>query len=309
MPADVPPPSAYPARPVRLLVPFPPGGSTEFTARTVAEALQEILDQPFIVEPRVGDAGLTALRELLHADAYTLMVGSVNTNSIAPVVFRREMDFDYDAAIVGVSRLAEFPRVLVTGSSARAIALPEFIAAARTARGKVKNGTDWIGSYPDIDAVLLGKAAGFAVVNLPKAGGAEGLLAALINGELDMLFLNVRTASMAAGAGHVTPLAVTGPTRLPAFPDVPTLEESGFSGIGTRHWHGLFASSRTSGEIVDLLHGAVTRALNSDEVRARFEWVGARVATSASPRQFAEELREERARWERIVADIDLAVT
>lgn len=307
MPIDVQPPDAYPGRAVRLLVPFPPGGSTEFTALTVARPLQEILGQPFIVEHRVGNAGLAALRELVHADAYTLMVGSVNTNGIAPVV-RHRIDFDYDAAIVPVSRLAEFPSVLVTGSSARATTLPELIATARAARATVRNGTDWIGSYPDIDAVLLGRVAGFAVVNLPQAGGAEGLLAALINGELDMLFLNARTAGMAAGAGQVKPLAVTGPTRLAGFPDVPTLEELGFPGIGTRHWHGLFASSRMPGEIVGLLYGAVTRALNDDEIRARFERAGARVSPSASARQFAEELHEERAAWGRIVADIGLSV-
>jgi tripartite-type tricarboxylate transporter receptor subunit TctC len=298
-------PDAYPVRTVRLLVPFPPGGSTEFTASSLAEPLREILGQPFIVEARVGDFGLAALRELLHADPYTLMVGSVNTNSIAPVVFRRSMNFDYDTAIVPVSRLAEFPSVLLTGPSVRATTLPELIDEARTARGKVRNGTDWIGSYPDIDAVRLAKAAGFEVVNVPRAGGADGLLAALVEGKLDMLFLNARTASMAVHAGHVKPVAVTGPIRLAGFPHVPTLEESGFRGIGTRHWHGLFASSRTPVEIVRRLHHAVTHSLNRDEVRALFERAGGRVALSASPRQFAEELRQERAQWERIAADVN----
>ena len=298
-------PVAYPVRAVRLIVPFPPGGSTEFTARSVAEPLREILGQPFVVEARVGEFGLVALRELLHADPYTLMVGSVNTNSIAPVVFRRTMNFDYDTAIVPVSRLAEFPSVLLTGPSLRATTLLELIDEARAARGKVRNGTDWIGSYPDIDATQLGKAARFEVVNVPKAGGADGLLAALVAGELDMLFLNTRTARTAVHASHIKAVAVTGPTRLAGFPDVPTLEESGFPGIGTCHWHGLFASSRTPDEIVRVLHHAVTRTLHLDKVRALFESAGGRATPSASPLQFVEELRRERAHWETIIADVN----
>jgi tripartite-type tricarboxylate transporter receptor subunit TctC len=135
-------PDAYPVRTVRLLVPFPPGGSTEFTASSLAEPLREIMGQPFIVEARVGDFGLAALRELLHADPYTLMVGSVNTNSIAPVVFRRSMNFDYDTAIVPVSRLAEFPSVLLTGPSVRATTLPELIDECQD---RARQGEEWHG--------------------------------------------------------------------------------------------------------------------------------------------------------------------
>ncbi len=300
--------AGYPTQPVRLLVPFPPGGSTEFTAKTLAEQMQRILGQPFEVENKVGDFGIAAMRELLNADAHTLLVGSVNTNSIAPIVFRKKMQFDYQAAVTPVSRLAEFPSALVIRPSVPARTLREFIEYAKKSWGKVRNGTDWIGSYPDIDGLILSKAASLEVVNVAKAGGADGLLAALIAGEIDMVFLNVRTAGMAAQAGRVKALAVTGPRGVPTFPDVPTMGESGYENIGTTHWHGLFAPSGTPTEVVRRLHGAALRALDSDEAKAAFRNAGARVAPSASPEEFAAEIKAEMAQWERLTAEIKLVV-
>ena len=300
--------AGYPNKPVRFLVPFPPGGSTEFTAKTVAERLQRILGQPFVVENTVGEFGIVALRALLDADEYTLLVGSVNTNSITPVVFRKKIPFDYEAAILPVSRLAAFPSLLVTRISVPAKTLKEFIAYAKSHWGKIRNGTDWIGSYPDMDAIRLSRVAGFEVVNLTEAGGADGLLAAVSRGDIDMVFLNVRTAGMGIAAGKIKALAVTGPSRVAGFPDVPTMGECGFPGIGTAHWHGLFASRRTPVEIVRLLHRMVVQVLNAEETKAVFEQVGARVVPSASPERFRAEIKAEMAQWEKVCAEIKLAV-
>jgi tripartite-type tricarboxylate transporter receptor subunit TctC len=262
-----------------------------------------------VVEPKLGDFGIAALRELADTDAYTLMVGSVNTNSIAPVVFRKKMPFDYGARIVPVSRITDFPSVFVIRTSVPANTVQAFVEYARAAWGKVRNGTDWIGSYADIDAVILGKAAGIAVENVERpAGGADGLLAALLDAEIDMIFLNARTAGMAIEAGKIKALAVTGPTRLAGLPGVPTMAESGFAGIGTSHWHGLFASSRVPAEVVRLLHASVVRALDSDEARAAFGKAGARLVPSASPEQFGAEIKMEMAQWERVTAESRLGV-
>jgi len=301
--------SAYPEKPVRLLVPFPPGGSTEFAAKTVAGQLEKVLGQSFVIEHKLGDYGIAALRELVVADAYTLLVGSVNTNSIAPVLFRKRLGFDYESAITPISRLTEFPSVFVTRASVPANSVQEFIAYARETWGRVRNGTDWIGSYADIDAVIFGRKAGIDVVNVERpSGGADGLLEALVNNELDMIFLNARTAGRAIQAGRIRGLAVTGPDRLAGFPEIPTMAEAGFAGIGTSHWHGLFASRRVPPEIVSRLHVSVVRALDSEEARSTFGNAGARLVPSASPAAFAAEVKAEMAEWEKVKADIALKI-
>jgi tripartite-type tricarboxylate transporter receptor subunit TctC len=303
------PPCAYPEKPVTLLVPFPPGGSTEFAARTVAGQLGKILGQPFVIDYKLGDYGIAALRELVAADAYTLLVGSVNTNSIAPVLFRKRLPFDYEASIAPISRLTEFPSVFVTRNAVPAGTVQEFIEYARATWGGIRNGTDWIGSYADIDAVILGKRARIEVVNVERpTGGADGLLEALINAELDMIFLNARTAGTAIRAGRIKGLAVTGPARLTTLPEIPTMAEAGFAGIGTSHWHGLFASRRVPAKIVTRLHVSVVQALDSQSVRTAFGDAGARLVPSASPAKFAAEVGAEMAEWEKVRADIALKI-
>jgi tripartite-type tricarboxylate transporter receptor subunit TctC len=289
---------------MRLLIPFPAGGSTEFTALTVAGPLSQVLGQPVVVEARVGDAGIVALRELATAAAPTLMVGSVNTNSIAPVVFAERIDFDYEAAVRPVARLVEFPSVAVTRRAVLVETLPAFIAHARRQWGRIRNGTDWIGSYPDIDAARLGRAAAIEVVNLARDGGALGLLDALVAGEVDLLFLNVRTAGMGIDAGTIRPLAVTGPRRLERWPDVPTMAESGFPGIGITHWHGLFASRGVAPDTLPALYKASVEALAALAVRDAFRDAGARLNPSASPEAFAADLRAEMAQWRAVRAEI-----
>jgi len=134
----------YPEKPVRLLVPFPPGGSTEFAAKTVAGQLEKVLGQPFVIEHKLGDYGIAALRELVAADAYTLLVGSVNTNSILPVLFRKRLPFNYESSVVPISRLTEFPSIFVTRASVPAKTAQEFIEYARATWGVC--GTAPIGS-------------------------------------------------------------------------------------------------------------------------------------------------------------------
>ena len=292
---------------MRLLIPFPAGGSTEFTALTVAGPMSRLLGEPVVVEALVGEAGLLAVRELARATAPTLMVGSVNTNSIAPVLFAERIDFDHGAAVRPVARLVEYPSVAVTRRAVPAETLPAFLAHARRQWGRIRNGTDWIGSYPDIDGTRLGRAAGIEVVNLARDGGALGLLDALVADEVDLLFLNVRTAGIGIQAGTIRPLAVTGPERLDRWPDVPTMAESGFAGIGIAHWHGLFASAAVARDALQALHRTSVDALTSPAAREAFREAGARVTPSASPEAFDAELRAEMAEWRALRVELDLA--
>lgn len=298
--------AGYPEKPVRIVVPFPPGGSTDFTARVAAEQLQKILGQPFVVENKVGNFGINAIQELVNADGYTLMVGSVITNSVTPVLFRKKMSFDYDRAIMPVSRLVAFPWLFVTRTAHPANTLKDFLEDARRSGRKLKVGNDWVGSTLDFDALALSKLTGIEMASTPSPGGALGILADVAAGNTDWTFLNPVTGAAAITEGKVKALAVTGPSRLAGFPDVPTMEESGFKGVGTSNWQGLFAPGGTSAHIVRTVHAAAVKAMHSEEARAAFAKGSGLARASASPDQFAAEIREEMANWEKLRRELKL---
>jgi tripartite-type tricarboxylate transporter receptor subunit TctC len=294
--------SRYPERPVTLALPFPLGGSTGYTATVLARLLAGTLGQPFTVEPRTGNFGISALQHLRdHPDGYTLLVGNLPSNSMIPVFHRDKMGFDYLAEVAPVSKLADFPSVVMTQLTAPADTLAAFLAHLKRATGKLVYGTDFLGTYVDVDAVALGNASGLRVAYRATVG-ADGIFADLLTGRIDVAFLNVATATR--NIGKFKPLAVYGPHRLENFPDVPTMGEAGYQGIGTGNWQGLFASRRTSPDIIARLHRALTAAMSTQEASDAFAAVNASIATSTSPEAFAAEIRSEMARWERLKPEI-----
>lgn len=285
-----------------LIVPFPPGGSTDFTARLLADALQSASGKPVAVETVTGNLGIDALRRLKNADPErTFLVGNVNTNSLMPVVHREQMDFSYDGAVLPVSRLAEFPSVLITRRDFPADSLAAFLSRLKADAGRMSYSTDFLGTYVDVDAIVLGRAVGLDVV-YRVTNGALGILADVEAGRIDLALLNVATAS--ANRDKVKPLAVTAPARLRGFPELPTMAEAGFSGVGTSNWQGLFASAKAPKAVVAELHKAALAAMHTPQVTASIESVDARVATSASPDSFATEIRQEMRNWEEMLPAI-----
>jgi tripartite-type tricarboxylate transporter receptor subunit TctC len=294
--------ASYPDKPVRLVIAFPPGGSTGYTAKVLSDQLQKILGRPFVIDVRTGDFGINAVRELVgKTDGYTLMVGSIITNSMTPVIRRANMGFDYDKEILAVTRLADFPSVVMIRSSVPADTVKDFLAWQKKTSGKLTFGTDFLGTFVDVDAIMLGKAADLKVAYHAN-NGAIGILADLVDGKIDMAILNVATAS--ANVDTYKALAVTGPQRLTNFPGVPTMAESGFAGIGTGNWQGLFVPRGTPAEIVGLLHTAAVKAMNAPESRQAFDKVNAAIATSPSPDTFVAEISAEMLKWEKLIPEI-----
>jgi tripartite-type tricarboxylate transporter receptor subunit TctC len=292
----------YPARPVTLLLPFPLGGSTGYTASVLARGLAVALGQPFALEPRTGEYGIAALRHLRdNPDGYTLLVGNLTSNSMTPVFHAGKVGFDYLAEIAPISKLADFPSVVMTQLSAPADTLAGFLAHLKETTGTLVYGTDFLGAYVDVDAIALGKASSLKVA-YHATNGADGILADLIAGRTDLAFINVATATR--NIGKFKPLAVYGERRLPNFPDVPTMAEARYAGIGTGNWQGLFASRRTPAAIIDRLHRAVIMAMGTDAARQVFAAVNATIATSASPEAFAAEIRSEMVKWTQLKSEI-----
>jgi tripartite-type tricarboxylate transporter receptor subunit TctC len=292
----------YPDKPVTLVVPFPPGGSTGYTAKVLADELTRVLGQPFTLETRTGNYGITALEALVgKTDGTTLMVGSIITNSMTPVLHRADMKFDYDAEIAPVSRLADFPSVVMTQVAVPADNVKDFLAYLQKKSGKLRFGTDFLGTFVDVDAIMLGKSAGLKV-SYHATNGATGILNDLVEGRIDIAILNVATAS--ANIGKFKPLAVTGRSRLANFPTVPTLAEAGYEGIGTPNWQGLFAPRGITAPAVRTLFDAVGRAMHAPAALEAFAKVNAGVATSESPEKFAAEVKAEMTKWEKVIPEV-----
>jgi tripartite-type tricarboxylate transporter receptor subunit TctC len=292
----------YPERPITLVIPFPPGGSTGFTAKLLAEALQDAVKQPVKVEPKTGNFGINAIQEVVgKTDGHTLMVGSIITNSMTPVMHRDKMSFDYDKEIVPITKLASFPSVLMTQPANPATNLKEALGRLKSSSGQLRFGTDFPGTYVDVDFILLGKAAELKV-SIRSANGAVAILNDLTDGKIDLAMLNVATAS--ANAGKYKPLAVTSAARLSNFPDVPTMAEAGFPQIGTANWQGLFAARGTSPDVVRAVHKAAVAAMNAARTRDEIGKVNAAVVTSESAEKLAAEISAEMAIWQKLVPEV-----
>ncbi len=286
----------------RLIVPFPPGGSTAHTAVVLAAALKAECGTGVALEYHIGDFGLNALRALVDpSDDHVLLIGNIITASMTPVLRREKMGFELNDQLAPVTKLAEFPSVLMTSLSVPIDNLDGLLRFCGRRDHRLRYGSDFLGTFVDVDAIEIGRRAGL-VAALYEAGSANGVLAALINGSTDMALLNVATA--AANKGKYKPLAVSGPRRLSGFPGVPTLAEVGFDGVGLMQWQGLFAPRRLPAGLINGLHQAAVRAMQSEAAKLAMESIDATAATSGSPAEFAAELGDENARWESMKAKI-----
>jgi tripartite-type tricarboxylate transporter receptor subunit TctC len=285
-----------------LIVPFPHGGSTAHTAEVLASALQGEFGSRLALDYRIGDFGLNALRTLvLPGDAHVLLIGNIITASMTPVLRRDRRDFDFASEVTPITKLAEFPSILMTNVSSPVKDLDGLLEYCARRDHVLRYGSDFLGTFVDVDAIEIGKRAGL-VATLHEAGSANGVLAALIGGSIDMALLNVATA--AVNKGRFKPLAVSGPRRLAGFPNLPTLAEAGFGGIGLIQWQGLFASRRLPPELIECLHGAAVLAMNTRAARSAMEAIDAAAVTSISPAAFTAEISSEMTRWESMKAQI-----
>jgi tripartite-type tricarboxylate transporter receptor subunit TctC len=300
--AGILPAAAYPERPITLVIPFPPGGSTGYTAKLLAEQMSKALGQPVNVEAKTGNFGINAIKEIAgRTDGHALMVGSIITNSMTPVMHRDKLGLDYDREIIPITKLATFPSVLMVQPSNPANSVKEALAHLKSTSGKLRFGTDFPGTYVDVDFIMLGRAGDLKVA-IRSANGALAILNDLVEGRIDMAMLNVATAS--ANVGKYKPLAVTSSARLPNFPGVATMTEAGFPGIGRGNWQGLFAARGTPPEIIQAVHKAAVGAMSTAAAREEIAKVNATVITSESPEKLAAEIRDEMTTWEKLAPEV-----
>jgi tripartite-type tricarboxylate transporter receptor subunit TctC len=299
----------YPAKPIRILVPYAPGGATDFAARLVAEKAKVTLGQNVVIENKPGAFGILSIEEMARAkaDGYTLMIGNVTTNCITPVLFPGKMTINYDKDVVAIARLMVTPNVfLVTTTNFAPRTMGDFIAYAKQNPGKVRYASSGIASFPHFDTEVFAKRAGLDLVHIPYKGGAGDMVKGIVNGEVQMTLLSTPITLPQIKAGTVFPLASVTDKRLAALPDVPTLAEAGFPGVGTGNWSALFAPAGTPPEVVKVLHRAFTDAVKDASVVEAAGKTGTDVYPAGSPEETATWLRGEMTKWRGVVSEVKL---
>ena len=302
----------YPNKPIRVLVPYAPGGLTDVVARQYAEQLRKSLGQNVLVENKAGASGIIAIEEMARAkpDGYTIMVGNISTNCLTPVLLSKRMRIDYDRDVQIVARLADAPVFfLATTTNFPPKTFAEFIAYAKAHPGDVRYASAGIGAYQHVNTEILAKrAGGLQLVHIPFKDGGSGILKDVAGGDTHVSWFNVTNPVGMIKAGKVRPLAVAAPQRLAAWPDVPTITELGFPGFHPSQWSAAFAPSGVPREIVDKLHDAFVAAAKTPEMRAIFERGGMSAPVQKSADDARAWLKQEMETWRRDIADAGIKV-
>ena len=300
------PAADYPVKPIRIVVPYGPGGATDIVARILGEQLKEKFHQPIVVENKPGGNGVVALQETVRAkpDGYTFLIGNITTNLLTPLIGDPPMPFDPFKDLVPVARLADVPGVfLATKVNFPPNTVQEVVDYARARPGEVNHNTAGILAYSHIDFLMLQKRTGIKLVAIPLRAGAGGGQIDLMNGAVQIALQNAATVTPLVKAGKLKALAVTSEQRLPALPDVPTLKEAGFEGIGTNAWNAMFAPHAVPKEILDIMTAAIAEILTSGRAGKQLEDLQFTVRPTRSLDEARAWLQQEVRQWTPVVAD------
>jgi tripartite-type tricarboxylate transporter receptor subunit TctC len=290
----------FPVKPIRLVVPFAPGGSSSIVARAVAAEMEKGLGQPIVVDNKPGGGGNVAMQDVARADpdGHTLIIGHIGSLAVNPYMYSK-LPFDTDRDFAAVSLLAIVPSIFVVHESVPAKNLKEFVALAKAQPGKLYYGSAGNGSAGHLAMEYLKQTAGIEIQHVPYKGTGPNIID-LVAG---------RTQAAAAGtpplmphvkSGKLRVIAVGGARRLHSIPDVPTVAEQGYPGFETTQWYGINAPAKTPKAVVDRLAQEAARAAKSPSVAERFAADDAE-AVGSTPAEYAAFIRKEQERWSKVV--------
>ena len=296
----------YPERPVRLIIPFPPGGASDFGGRLVAAGLTDILGQQFVVDNRGGASGLIATDIAVRAqpDGYTLFLGNVNTMAINP--YSQKMTVDPLKDLVAIAPVASIPTVIVAHNSVKGNTLKEYLGEVLRSKREIKYGTATLSSPGRFIMVAFLKNLGIKILEVPY-NGAGPATTALLAGEMELLPVTVASIAGLVKAGKLKALAVTHTSRVPLLPDVPTMPELGYPDIVMGQWNGVFGPAALPRSVVLKLHKAITSTMKQEQTIQRLNTAAAEAVFSQSPEEYAAYVRDENVRWGKIIRASGLA--
>ena len=299
-------PPSYPTKFIRFIVPYAPGGSSDVLARTISQKLNDALGQTLVIDNRPGAGSMigTDIAAKSAPDGYTIILSdmphTINPSIYAKVPYDPIRDFA-PVTLIGVS-----PMFLFAHPSLQATNIKEFIALAKTQPGKIAIASGGTGATTHLMAELLQTHAGIKLNHVPYKGAGPAL-SDVVAGQVPATFTSMATAAPFAKSGRLRILGVTTSKRMAAFPDVPTFEESGVSGMVVEHWWGVMAPAGVPKAIIDKLRAAIVNAVNSPEVRERFTALSVEPRTT-TPEQFRALLESDVKRWAKVVKDAGIHI-
>jgi tripartite-type tricarboxylate transporter receptor subunit TctC len=298
-------PAKYPSQPIRMIVPFAPGGASDFTARNLQPGMTQALGQQIVVENRPGAAGNIGMDVAARAapDGYTIFLGNVGTMSINKPLYK-DLTVDPAKAFVGVSLVAETPGLMVAYPKFAPNNVQELVAYAKANPGQVNYASPGSGSLNGLEMELFRRNAGLDMTHVPYKGGAGPATQDTVGGHVHMTLVTISSAIQQVKGGRLKALAVTTRERAPTLPNVPTMIEQGFPNSVSASWQGVLVPTGTPRVIIDKLLVAIGKAMEDPKVRARLSDAGIFPVVSKSPEEFKEYLDRDSAKWTRVIDEI-----
>jgi tripartite-type tricarboxylate transporter receptor subunit TctC len=299
------PKSDFPNRPLRYIVPFPPGGSADLVARVVAAPLTDELGRQIVIDNRSGAAGTVGAEIAANAtpDGYTIFACNIASLAVSPALYKK-LNYDPVAGFAPVGLIGSTANALAVHPSVAATTIPEFIALAKDRPGKINYASAGVGTSPQLSMELFRMHAGIQLVHIPYKGAGPALVA-LLGGHVEAMFSTVPTYTGALRGGKVRLLAVTSTTRHPDLPDVPTLAESGMPGFEVISWQGLCTPAGVPSAVLARIRSGLEAALAQPEVNRQLADQGMQL-TPLMAEKFAAFVRSERAKWAKVVKDVGI---
>jgi tripartite-type tricarboxylate transporter receptor subunit TctC len=296
--------AAYPNKPIKMIVPFAPGGASDFVARIITPKLGELLGTSIVIENKAGASGNIGMEAAAKAppDGYTIYLGNIGTIAINPAVFH-DLAVNPQKDFVPVTIVADVPSILIAHPSVSANTVAELVALAKAKPGALNFASPGSSTLNRLEMENFMKVAGVKIVHIPYKGGAGPAVVGMLGGETQVMFVTLSSAISFIQAGKLKPLGISTTKRIEALPQVPTMTEAGYPDMVSSSWQGVFVPAGTPRPIVEKLHAALLATMATPEVVQRFTGGGVNVVTSRTPEDFAGYVAAETARWGKIAKE------
>src|SRR5438477_4173969 len=295
---------SYPNRPVKMIVPFAPGGASDFVARIISPKLGNLLGQTIVIENGPGASGNIGMEAAAKApaDGYTIYLGNIGTIAINPAVFPN-LSINPQKDFIAVTLVAGVPSILIANPNVPANTVAELVALAKSKPGELNFASPGSSTLNRLEMERFMKFADVKIVHIPYKGGAGPAVTGMLGGETQVMFVTLSSAISFVQAGRLKPLGISTTKRIEALPQVPTMTEAGYPDMVSSSWQGVFVPAGTPRPIVEKLHAALLATMESPEVKQRFTAGGVNVVTSKTPEDFAAYVAAETARWGKIAKE------